>query len=176
MPPPPLCRAPACVLVLAALFFARASNTCAAEEGGAEYEQWSKRLSAAAKSHDAAEEVLCVTTIGRRWSWALGSLPRRMIEQAVSDSEHARLGDSRSEMLQLLYDQRWKDRNGQEPGRWWRQLSLSLLEHGKPDQAFEVAAHITDPMTLVALQADKRYHAHRAGKECPGSRRGRSHQ
>jgi tetratricopeptide (TPR) repeat protein len=80
-----------------------------------------------------------------------------MIEQAVSDSEHARLGDSRSEMLQLLYDQRWKDRNGQEPGRWWRQLSLSLLEHGKPDQAFEVAAHITDPMTLVALQADKRY-------------------
>ena len=156
--PPPFQNPPhACVVVLAALFLAQASNTRAAEEGGAEYEQWSKRLAAAARSPDAAEEVLCVTTIARRWSWALSSLPRRMIEQAVSDSEHARLGDPRSEMLQLLYDQRWKDRNGQEPSRWWRQLSLSLLEHGKPNQAFEVAAHITDPLTLVALQADNRY-------------------
>jgi tetratricopeptide (TPR) repeat protein len=127
------------------------------EDGGPEYNEWSKRLAAAVKSHDAAQEVLCVTTIGRRWTWALPTLPHSMIERAASDSEHARLGEPRIEMLQMLYELRWKHRDGSEPSSWWLQLSLALLERKKPDEAFAVAAHITDPYTLIAMQADNRY-------------------
>lgn len=148
----------ACVFVLVlTVLLAGHTVSGGSEDGGPEYEEWSKRLAAAVKSHDVIQEVLCVTTIGRRWTWALPTLPHSMIERAANDSEHARLGEPRIEMLQMLYEQRWKHRDGSEPSSWWLQLSLSLLERNKPDEAFEVAAHITDPYTLIAMQADNRY-------------------
>jgi tetratricopeptide (TPR) repeat protein len=145
------------VLVLTAFLLGHPLATSASEEGGAEYQQWKERLAAAVKRHDAAEEVLCLTTIGRRWSWSLSTLPHRLVEQTVRESELARLGDSRTELLQMLYDIRWLDSDGSEPSRWWRELSLDLLERNRPEEAFAVAAHITDPYSLIALQADNRY-------------------
>jgi tetratricopeptide (TPR) repeat protein len=145
------------VLTLIALLSCHSPVISASEEGGAEYQQWRERLAAAAKRHDAAEEVLCVTTIGRRWNWALSTLPHRLVEQTVRESELARLGESRIELLQMLYDIRWLDSDGSEPSRSWRELSLDLLERNRPEEAFAVAAHITDPYSLIALQADKRY-------------------
>ncbi len=133
--------------------------TQAAEGGDPEYKQWSERLTAAAARHDAAEEVLCATTIGRRWNWALITLPHALIEQAARESELARLGESRIELLQMLYEIRWRHKDGSEPSRWWGQLSLSYLEHNRRQEAFAVAAHITDPYALIALQADNRYRA-----------------
>lgn len=145
------------VLMLTALLLGHLPVASASEQGGPEYQQWRERLAAAAKRHDAAEEVLCVTTIGRRWNWALSTLPHSLVEQTVRESELARLGHSRIELLQMLYDIRWLDSDGSEPSRSWRELSLDLLERNRPEEAFAVAAHITDPYALIALQADKRY-------------------
>lgn len=140
------------VAILATFSVGRAS-----EDGGPEYEQWSRRLSAAVKGHDAAEEVLCLNSIAGRWRWALRSLPRSTIEQVVGDSELARLGESRVELLQTLYEMRWRYSDGREPSRWWLQLSLALLQRGQPQQANEVAVHVTDPYALIAMQSDVRY-------------------
>lgn len=131
---------------------ARASN-----DDTAEYKQWSDRLAHAAEHHDAAHELLCVTTIGQRWPWALHTLPHHSIEQAVRESELAGLGETRIEALQILYDLRWLHDDGSEPSRWWLQLSLDLLQHNRQPEAFAVAAHITDPYALIAVQADNRF-------------------
>lgn len=142
---------------LATLLVIHPGKAYASEEDLDQYKTWSDRLAAAAKRHDAADELLCVTTIGRRWAWALNTLPHKLIEQAARDSELARLGQSRTEMLQMLYDRRWRRNDGSEPSRWWSQLSLHLLEQNRRDEAFAVAAHITDPHVLIGLQADNRY-------------------
>ena len=147
----------ASVCTLANLLAILSGKVYATEEDLDQYKTWSDRLAAAAKRHDAADELLCVTTIGRRWSWALNTLPHNLIEQTASDSELARLGQSRTEMLQMLYDRRWRRNDGSEPSRWWSQLSLDLLERNRRDEAFAVAAHITDPHVLIGLQADNRY-------------------
>ena len=146
-------------LVLTSLLFAQAAlaqGSQVSEDGGPEFQQWSQRLAIAAKQHDAAEELLCVMTIAHRWPWALKPLSR-WVEQALSDSEHAQPVEPRLELLQVLYARRWRLSNGEEPSRWWRQLSLALLERNDAQQAFEVAAHITDPYSLIAMQADNRY-------------------
>ncbi len=126
-------------------------------EDAAAYKEWSERLTDAARHHDVAEELLSLNTIGRRWSWALTTLPPQLIEQAGADSERMRPGASRIELLQMLYDVRWRRRDGSEPSRWWRQLSQELLERGQLQEAVAVAAHITDPYELIALQVDNRY-------------------
>lgn len=128
----------------------------ASTDGGPEYQEWRTRLNVAAEHRDAAEELLCVTTIGRRWNWALNTLPHWLIERAASDARRARLGE-RIALYQMLYDARWKSSDGAEPSGYWRELSLSLYEHGREPEAFAVAAHITDPYELVGLQADNRY-------------------
>jgi tetratricopeptide (TPR) repeat protein len=145
------------VLVLTALLLGHLRVAGASEEGGVEYQQWRERFAAAVKRHDATEEALCLTTIGRRWNWALSTLPHSLVEQTVRESESARLGDSRTELLQMLYEVRWRYSDGSEPSHWWLELSLDLLERNRPEEALAVAAHITDPYSLIALQADSRY-------------------
>ena len=167
---PPMERTPVCaaskryqgmlgfiVLVLTGLLSGHLTVAGDGEEGGTEYRQWRERLDGAAKRHDAAEEILCLTTIGRRWKWALGTLPNRLVDQVARDSELARVGELRIELLQMLYDIRWLDSDGGEPSRWWQQLSLDLLDRNRQEEAVAVAAHITDPYSLIALQADNRY-------------------
>ena len=124
-----------------------------------EIDYWDKRLSAALKARDAQEEVLCLTTLGRRWGHDLRRQPDWVIRQVAHDAQVARLGEPRAQMLQLLYDLRWKWNDGSEPSGFWRELSLALLERSDRSDAFAVAAHITDPYELVALQADNRYRA-----------------
>ena len=127
----------ASAFTMATLVYGYSAIACASEEATAEYKQWSDRLAAAAKHHDAADELLCVTTIGRRWTWALNTLPHPLIEQAASESERARIVIVRAGVV--------------------GELSLDLLEHNRQQEAFAVAAHITDPYALVGLQADNRY-------------------
>ena len=134
-----------------------APRSADAASDGTEFQQWRDRLAAAVKQHDAPEEVLCLTTIGRRWNWALTTLPRPLVEQSAWDSEWARVGPSRIDMLQMLYAVRWVYADGSEPSRWWLQLSLSLLDRNQTDEAVSVAAHVTDPYALIAMQADNRY-------------------
>jgi tetratricopeptide (TPR) repeat protein len=150
------CRMFLACFLLAALFCGYAPSSRSVEDGP-ELKEWNERLAAAAKRNDAAEEVNSLTTIGRRWSWELSTMPASLIEQAATDSEHAGIGAPRFEMLQILYDRRWRYPNGREPSRWWRQLSLDLLARNLPKESFSVAAHISDPYDLVALQADNRY-------------------
>jgi tetratricopeptide (TPR) repeat protein len=87
------------------------------------------------------------------------SLPPALLEQAVRDAEAARIGDERMELLELLFDNRWRYSGGREPSEWWLPLSLHLYEHGRSQEAFAVAAHITEPRALIVLQADNRYAA-----------------
>jgi hypothetical protein len=145
------------VFAVATLLWGYSAPARASDDSLAEYKQWSDRLAAAGKRHDAADELLCITTIGERWSWALNTLPQRLIEQAVRESELAQLGPARMEVLQILYDLRWRHSDGSEPSRWWLHLSLNLLEHNQRAEALAVAAHITDPYALIAVQVDNRY-------------------
>lgn len=98
-----------------------------------------------------------MTTIGQRWNWALRSLPRNLVATTLRDSQVTPLSEPRIQLLQMLFDVRWLDGDGGEPSRWWQDLSLGLLERGRAEEAFAVAAHITDPHALIALQADNRY-------------------
>jgi tetratricopeptide (TPR) repeat protein len=143
--------------VLTLVLLGCCATAIAHSDAGAEYRQWRERLTAAAKAHDAAEEILCATTIGHRWNWALGTLPSELIEQIVGESELARIGEPRIDLLQMLYDRRWLRSDGGEPSRWWRELSLALVDRNRPEEAISVAAHITGPYELIALQADNRY-------------------
>lgn len=147
----------AAVLIATVSLSGEAALVQPGEDRIVDYQAWSDRLSAAAKRHDAFDQVLCITTLGRRWNWSLKTLPARTIEQAALESELARVGPSRIEMLQMLYEVRWLRADGSEPSRWWRQLSLNLLENSRAEESFAVAAHITDPYVLIALQADDRY-------------------
>lgn len=143
--------------ILAALLSGPADGVQQGEDAIGDYGAWRDRLAAAVRRHDAAEELLCITTLGRRWSWSLNTLPRQSVEVVARDSELARLGQPRMQMLQMFYEVRWRHSDGSEPSRWWQQLSLDLLERGQREESFAVAAHITDPYALIALQADERY-------------------
>jgi tetratricopeptide (TPR) repeat protein len=120
-------------------------------------DDWRVRLSASSRLHDAPQEAQALLVIGHQWGQALRSEPESEVLQATRDAMEQHLGAQRMELLQLLYRLRWKRNNGAEPSSLWRDLSLLLIEAGKPDQATEVAAHVSDPQELIAMQADKRF-------------------
>jgi len=131
-------------------------GSCPAAPKPDDYAGWSLRLSIALEHNDAPGEVRAVTTIGRRWPDQLREHWSGTVPRVVTDSEQARLGQPRIDLLQLLFDLKWLTRTG-EPARWWRQLALSLLEQGKEAQAIAVATHITSARELIALQVDRRF-------------------
>jgi hypothetical protein len=143
--------------VLFLLVAGQGARLSAEQSDRADLTEWTHRLNEAIKRHDAAEEVLCLTTIQHQWPWAFSSLPRSVVERALADADDVALGAPRIELLQILYERRWKRADGTEPSVWWRELSLALLERNQPDEAVAVAAHITDPYQLVAIRADNRY-------------------
>jgi tetratricopeptide (TPR) repeat protein len=126
-------------------------------DGDGDYREWSERLAAAAKQHDGAEELRCMTTIGARWRWAIMQLPTSLVLQVVRDAEAQGVGDARMELLGILFDVRWHTSDNREPSRWWLQYCLYLLEHSRAQEASAVAAHISYPYALIAVQVDKRY-------------------
>jgi beta-barrel assembly-enhancing protease len=126
-------------------------------DSAAEFKGWTDRLASAAKRKDGTDEALSLTTIGRLWPWALPELSGKLVEQAVSDSQRADLGEPRFTLLQMLYVARWKLRDGSEPGNWWLELTRDLIDRNQIDQAIAVAVHINDPYDLIALRVDNRY-------------------
>jgi tetratricopeptide (TPR) repeat protein len=141
-----------CIAVLSSYF-----GYCHAADDGLQCGDFTDRLTAAARRHDGVQEVLNLNAIGHACRWALSTSPRRLIEGAIADSDGAPLEPARLDMLQMLFDVRWRRPDGSEPSRAWRQLSLGLLDRKEPQEAFAVAAHINDPYELIALQVDKRY-------------------
>ena len=120
-------------------------------------DDWHVRMWASMSLGDAPDEATCVITIGHRWGHTLANEPAGLIERIVIDVDAAKLGDERREMLQVLYDIRWQRPDGGQPTRWWRNLSLLLMENNKSEEAIGVATHVTDPYDVIAMLADKRY-------------------
>ena len=120
-------------------------------------DDWRVRLFASVALGDVPVEVESLTTIGRLWRIELTRLPTGTIMTVANDARLAQFGDNRREMLEQLFEIRLRRADGGEPSRLWRDLSLLLLEAGKPDEAIAVATHITDPFDIVAMRADKRY-------------------
>lgn len=144
----------ACGLVSPLILTFLAAGALADE--GTDYTEWTERLVAATQQRSVAEESLCLIAIGRRWPSFLLDRPR-LVEQIVADADLVHPGPAYSDLLQVLYDLRWRRSDGGEESRWWRQLALALLASRHVPQSLDVAAHITDPYDLIAVQADRRY-------------------
>lgn len=122
-------------------------------------DDWKYRLSAAVRLHDAADEVLCVSTIAHVAGRERKSLSDLDVMTTVRDSDQADLQDKRLDMLQRLYVIQWRPQSDTSASYLWRETSFMLLQHGQRDRAREVSANISEPYTLATMRADNRFAA-----------------
>ncbi len=136
---------------------ARAVLTIASEmpQGGAF--DWNIRLSNDFPLHDYADAVLAATRIAKKWPEKLTDYDDRAIFLLVRESGN-QSSASESDFLEALHDVHWKPKSEfSTADSAWLALVRLRLERGDIKGARLIAAELTDPGSIVALQIDKRF-------------------
>lgn len=136
----------------AAKFLKRSSSF---EQAG--LNDWIGRLRAAYVLKDVSDSALCLATIAKRWPQTLGTYDDRYVFSLVRQTTSLGDQEPRFQLINALYQAYWKPKSGIEPSSLWMELSLLLLERHDADRAASVAAHVSDPYSLISLHADKRF-------------------
>jgi hypothetical protein len=105
-----------------------------------------------------ADAVSGVTVIIQRWPEQVAGLPTGLLDEILRESSLMPHG-ARLSLLRALYGMHWKLKGDVEPSETWRDLTLLLLEQGRLSEATDVAAHVDDVYTLIAMRADRRFEA-----------------
>ncbi len=101
-----------------------------------------------------------MTTTARQWPAKLQWFEPRFINRALfAGAARTDRSDARFQLLEALYEARWKLTYGFEPSQAWTDFARLLLERGDVQRATEVAARIDSPRELLAMRVDKRYDA-----------------
>jgi tetratricopeptide (TPR) repeat protein len=122
-------------------------------------DDWRNRLRAAFGLQDPRDEAQCVTAILRGWGADPSVLSTETIYSVANNTNLPELSDVRLEMLETLYQRRWRAADGGTASSLWRELSRMLLEAKEPDRAAQVAILIDEPDDIIAMRADARFQA-----------------
>jgi tetratricopeptide (TPR) repeat protein len=120
-------------------------------------DDWRTRLWAGSRLQDTADEVSSVTAIYRQWGAAPGVLGDDQVTTVFSQSMRPGFSDGRRQMLETLYEHRWRPGDDTSAGPLWRELTRMLLEANDPDRAAQVAVLIRDPDDVIAMRSDARF-------------------
>lgn len=132
----------------------------AAEMKQATAEDWSLRVSAALRAHNAAEAATSLTVVAERWPQKLNDLDTRLIGRTVHDAPQA--GPGRQQLLTALFNSNFTPED-YDTSRWWRDLALLQLKDGDAGAARKTFARVKDPYVLIAALADNRFEPVRTG-------------
>jgi hypothetical protein len=105
-----------------------------------------------------ADAVSGVTVVIQRWPDQVAGLPTGLLDEILRESSLLPHGP-RLSFLRALYAMHWKLKGDIEPSEPWRDLTLLLLDQGHLTEAIDVAAHVNDVYTLIAMRADRRFDA-----------------
>lgn len=129
----------------------------ASEYNKAESSAWHARLAAAFSLKDFLDSARCIATIARRWPDTLDQINDRAIYRIEAylgvGTEQVRV---ERDMLESLFDAKWKDSDG-EPSTLWRDLARLLLDQGKIRKADAVAERIQSARVALSMRVDKRF-------------------
>lgn len=136
---------------------AKAPLTIASEMAEGGVFDWDLRLSNDFALHDYADAILAATRIARKWPEKLADYNDRAIFLLVHESGNLPSA-TESDFLEALHDVHWKPKSAfsSADGAWLSLVRLRL-ERGDSKGARMIAAELTDPGSIVALQIDKRF-------------------
>jgi tetratricopeptide (TPR) repeat protein len=121
-------------------------------------EDWGSRLGAARRLQDWPEATFVLTTLMRRWPQTVQQYGAKPIRTLTLDWDSLAVDEeTRMALLEAAYDGKLKSDVGAEPSDLWLELTRLLVEHGKREQAAEVATHVTDALDVLALRVDRRF-------------------
>jgi hypothetical protein len=119
-------------------------------------DDWRNRLSASMKAGDAGDEAECLAVLARRWGRDSATLPDGTVRQVVRDT--ARIdSEARIDLLEALYELRWRPADGGKVGAWWVELCRLLLAQNRTQDAIQIAAIVSDPRDIIAFRADRQF-------------------
>jgi tetratricopeptide (TPR) repeat protein len=137
-------------LPAAAAWYARV-----AELGSDDPDDWYRMSLVALDQQDRDAAARAMTVLIGRWPELLPNLGPDLLYPL------AQVGDTstpdRVAFQQALFDANWKGGSAGTPSGVWFQLARNRLTQGDVERARIVARRITDPETLIAMRADRRF-------------------
>jgi len=136
---------------------ARAPLTIASEMPQGGVFDWNVRLSNDFALHDYADAVSAATKIAKTWPEKLTDYSDRAIFLLAHESGQLPAASER-DFLETLHDMHWKPKSEfSTADSAWLSLVRLRLERGDSKGAGMIAADLSDPASIVALQIDNRF-------------------
>jgi len=120
---------------------------------------WVLRVDTAYMARNELDTCRSVTHFFRQWPDKRARIPDNVVWSVARTPTNEAEKECRSQVLETLYEARWTDQYGVEPGDLWGLLIKELTERGDLNRALEVVAHVDSPRVMVMLHADKRFDA-----------------
>jgi tetratricopeptide (TPR) repeat protein len=120
-------------------------------------DDWRNRLSASMKLQDARDQAECIAAIARRWGEDANAFPAGSVLTVFANTAQVEVDDVRIDMLDALYERRWRPKDWGTASPLWRELSRLLLAGGEIDRAAQVAVLIDESDDIIAMRADWRF-------------------
>ena len=133
----------------------------ASENPMAGLEDWYQRLAIATTKNDAADAYLAFKQLRDHWPSFVSRLSLSdAIDLDVNFAALKTAPEARRVFGETLARQDWHPPDPMEdPSTVWLPYAVSLAESGRADDALAIAGRITDPMSVIAMRADKRFDA-----------------
>jgi hypothetical protein len=109
-----------------------------------------------AQLHDEPLIAQSLTAVARKWPDRLGKIDEDYLTGVLAGQSKLPRATALA-LLQSLYAANFKLKWDIEPSESWRDLMLLLIEQGRPTEAVDVSARITDPLVLVEIRSDRRF-------------------
>jgi hypothetical protein len=106
--------------------------------------------------HDQPLIAESLTAVARKWPDRLGKMDEDYLTAILAGQAKLPRATALA-LLQSLYAANFKLKWDIEPSESWRDLMLMLIERGRPAEAAELSARITDPYVLIEIRADRRF-------------------
>jgi hypothetical protein len=106
--------------------------------------------------HDPPLIAESLTAVAKKWPNRLGKMDEDYLTEILAGEEKLPRATALA-LLQSLYAANFKLKWDIEPSESWRDLILMLIERGRPAEAADVSARITDPYVLIEIRADRRF-------------------
>lgn len=106
--------------------------------------------------HDPPLIAESLTVVARNWPDRLGKFDEDYLTRVLATQSKLPRATALA-LLQSLYAANFKLNWDIEPSESWRDLMLLLIEQGRPSDAVDVSARITDPLVLIEIRADRRF-------------------
>lgn len=121
-------------------------------------DDWDVRIYAASHLELTADLLHSLTVLAQRWPNQLAGHKDEFIEQTIwAAKKQPENSEALLDLMQTLFDVKWKSDQHVEPSWMWRDLTLALIEKGRMDAAIKVAERVTDPYDVIAMRIDNRF-------------------